>query len=134
MPAPLLVPCVPRAFHRLPQRAVRPHVRAVRPCPKQRLVVRQQAQVVRPPWNRVWQSECEPRRSDHPPYRGWWSDRVPMRSNRQAPHNFIIADFAPPRVGPTTSTAPHAAPSTPPAPCMAPASTTLAAPPAAPAS
>jgi hypothetical protein len=46
MPSPLSMPCVPPGF---PPLAVRSYVRAVRPCPEQRLAIRPRAQAVRQP-------------------------------------------------------------------------------------
>jgi hypothetical protein len=106
-------PVFHRAFHRLPQLAIRLHVRAVRPRPKHRMAVR-------PPQNRGWLSDHEPRRSD----------RQALRSS------FItcFADLGRPRVAPTTLVAPHVASSSSPAPHATLASKTPTAPPMAPVS
>jgi hypothetical protein len=100
-------PAFHRAFHRWSLLTVRPHVRAVRPCPEQSLAVRplaEQGLVVRSP--------------------PWWSDRPTLRSTSVA----CFADLSRLRAAPTTLATPHAVLSTPPAPCAAPVSTTSAAP------
>jgi hypothetical protein len=95
--------------------------------------------------NRGWWSDCHPRWSNRPWNRGWLSRRHTRLSDRLTLHDFLIVCFidfhrAPlttsiaPRAMPKMLVVPHVVPTTPPAPCATPISTTLPAPPTAPAS